>query len=156
MNRKLLLIHKTIRIPVVLQPPSMDHSSKVKESEIMIPIQFSIYASVASKNNGNSNQRGISFTLSLHYKASSLISEKIIKTIVKSSVLRVLHDWGYIVYFIQVTPYYQAFISFEQAAQQIIEKKMQFFLPNNTVNSQSSKNDDHDLQTQVLFSSERK
>ena len=133
-----------------------NHSSKVKESEIMIPIQFSIYASVASKNNGNSNQRGISFTLSLHYKASSLISEKIIKAIVRSSVLRVIHDWGYIIYFIQVTPYYQAFSSFEQATQQIIEKKMQFFLPNNTVNSQSSKNDDHDLQTQVLFSSEQK
>jgi len=132
------------------------NSSKVKESEIMIPIQFSIYASVASKNNDNSNQRGISFTLSLHYKASSLISEKTIKTIVKSSVLRVLHDWGYVVYFIQVTPYYQAFISFEQATQQIIEKKMQFFLSNNTLNSQSSKNDDHDLQTQVLLSSERK
>ncbi len=125
-----------------------------KENEVMIPIQFHIYANVAPKNNGNLNKRGISFTLNLHYKASSLISEKIIKAMVRSSVLRVLHEWGYLVYLIQVTPCYQAFTSFEQATHQIIEKKMQFFMPNcNEYDRQSNKNDE--LQTQALFGSAR-
>lgn len=126
------------------------HSKTNEEDELKIPIQFNIYASVAQKTN-HANQQGISFNLNLHYKASLLISEKIIKTIVRSSILRVLHDWGYIVYFIQVTPCYQAFVSFEQATQQIIEKKMQFFIPskNDSLVAQPKSNkSEHDLLTQ--------
>ncbi len=133
----------------------MDKYSSKKENEVMIPIQFDIYANVAPKNSSNENQRGISFTLNLHYKASSLISEKIIKTMVRSSVLRILHGWGYLVYLIQVTPCYQAFMSFEQATHQIVEKKMQFFMPNYKPNDQQSNKND-ELQTQVLFGSARK
>lgn len=47
------------------------YHSKTNEDELKIPIQFTIYASVAQKTN-HAHQQGISFTLSLHSKQAHL------------------------------------------------------------------------------------
>lgn len=129
------------------------HHLKSNQADLKIPIQFNIYATVAPKAN-NSKQQAVSFTLNLHYTTSLLISEKIIKAIVKRSVLQVLHNRGYIVFLIHVTPCYQAFTTFEEATRQIIEKKMEFFIPIDVAHEQHGKND-HELQTQAFYNSKQ-
>lgn len=125
------------------------HHLKSDEADLKIPIQFNIYATVAPKAN-NSKQQAVSFTLNLHYTTSLLISEKIIKAIVKRSVIQVLHNRGYIVLLIHVTPCYQAFTTFEEATRQTIEKKMEFFIPIDVVHKQHGGKNDHELQTQAF------
>jgi hypothetical protein len=132
------------------------HHLKSDEADLKIPIQFNIYATIAPKaNNSKQQQQAVSFTLNLHYTTSLLISEKIIKAIVKRSVIQVLHNRGYIVLLIHVTPCYQAFTTFEEATRQTIEKKMDFFIPIDVVHKQHGGKNDHELQTQAFYNSKK-